>query len=110
MVRPEVLEQLREFVAERDWSQFHTPANLAKSIVIESAEILEHFQWDDSFDREQVLDELADVLTYALLLADRLEADASDIILSKLTKTREKYPTELARGTSEKYDRLHDQA
>lgn len=110
MVRPEVLEQLREFVSERDWSQFHTPANLAKSIVIEGAEILEHFQWDDSFDREQVLDELADVLTYALLLADRLEADASDIILSKLAKTREKYPTELARGTSEKYDRLQDQA
>lgn len=110
MVRPEVLEQLRQFVSERDWSQFHTPANLAKSIVIEGAELLEHFQWGDSFDRDEVLDELADVMTYSLLLADRLDADASEIILNKLAKTREKYPTDLARGTSEKYDRLPDQA
>lgn len=108
MVRPEVVEQLREFMSEREWSQFHTPGNLAKSIVIESAEILEHFQWDDSFHREEVLDELADVLTYALLLVDRLDADPSEIILNKLAKTREKYPAELARGRSEKYDRLQD--
>ncbi|SKB04884.1 nucleotide pyrophosphohydrolase [Aeromicrobium choanae] len=110
MVRPDVVEQLRQFVAERDWSQFHTPANLAKSIVIESAEMLEHFQWDDSFDRDEVLDELADVLTYAVLLADRLDADVNEIVMNKLAKTREKYPPELARGTSEKYDRLQDQA
>lgn len=81
MVTPDVLEQLRQFVAERDWRQFHTPANLAKSIVIEGAEMLEHFQWNDAFDRDEVLDELADVLTYAVLLADRLGAETNEIIL-----------------------------
>lgn len=110
MVSPSALEQLRQFVSERDWSQFHTPANLAKSVVIEAAELLEHFQWDESFDREAVLDELADVLTYALLLADRLDADASEIVIAKLAKTRDKYPADLARGRSDKYDRLHDPA
>lgn len=108
MASEEVLQEVREFVAERDWSQFHTPASLARSIVIESAELLEHFQWNEDFDRAEVLDELADVATYALLLADALEADLDEIVRAKLTKTRAKYPVEKARGRSAKYDRLPD--
>lgn len=108
MASEEVLQEVREFVAERDWSQFHTPASLARSIVIESAELLEHFQWNEDFDRAEVLDELADVATYALLLADALDADLDEIVRAKLAKTRAKYPVEKARGRSAKYDRLPD--
>lgn len=106
----EVLTELRAFVAERDWAQFHTPENLAKSIAIEAGELLEEFQWSAEADRERVLAELADVLTYALLLADRLGADPAEIIRGKLAETRAKYPADLARGRSEKYDRLRDRA
>lgn len=97
---------LREFTAERDWSQFHTPENLAKSIAIEAGELLECFQWKPDADPARVRDELADVLTYALLLSDSIGADARDLVMEKLEKTREKYPVEKARGRSEKYDRL----
>ncbi|MGI8394370.1 nucleotide pyrophosphohydrolase [Leucobacter sp. W1038] len=100
-----VLEALREFVAEREWAQFHTPENLAKSISIEAAELLECFQWGDA-DLASAKDELADVLTYCLLLADRLGLNADTIVMDKLAKTREKYPVDKARGRSEKYDRL----
>lgn len=108
MASDEVMHALRAFVAERDWAQFHTPASLARSIVIESAELLEHFQWDDEHDRAAVLDELADVATYALLLADALDADLAQAVLTKLERTRAKYPVEKARGRSTKHDRLRD--
>lgn len=101
-----MLAELRAFVTERDWAQFHTPENLSKSIVIEAGELLEEFQWNGDFDRDDVLSELADVLTYAFLLADKLEADPAAVILEKLRVTREKYPVEKARGRSDKYDRL----
>lgn len=98
--------ELREFTAEREWAQFHSPVNLAKSIAIESAELLECFQWTDEFDDAAVRDELADVLTYCLLLADRLGADPVELMRDKLERTREKYPVEAARGRSTKYDAL----
>lgn len=101
-------DRLRAFVDERDWSQFHTPANLAKSIVIEAAELLECFQWEDTSDRDRVKHELADVVTYCHLLAARLDLDLDQIVLDKLEVTRAKYPVEKARGRSEKYDRLPD--
>ena len=97
---------LRAFVAERDWAQFHTPENLAKSVSIEAAELLECFQWNAEADGERVRDELADVLTYCLLLADKLGLDPEQIVLDKLDQTRAKYPVEKARGRSEKYDQL----
>lgn len=100
-----VLSALREFVKEREWEQFHTPENLAKSISIESAELLECFQWGDA-DLTSAKDELADVLTYCLLLADRLNLEPDTIVMEKLSRTREKYPVAQARGRSEKYDRL----
>lgn len=101
-----MIEEIRTFVAERDWAQFHSPENLAKSIAIESAELLECYQWDDDADHVKVASELADVLTYCLLLADRLGLDPDQIIRDKLAITREKYPVEKARGRSDKYDAL----
>src|SRR5688572_17412266 len=102
----EVVSALRAFVAERDWAQFHTPENLAKSISIEAAELLECFQWSSDTDADRVSEELADILTYCLILADRLGVEPDQIILDKLAKTREKYPVDKARGRSAKYDAL----
>lgn len=106
MTSETVLHALREFMTERDWAQFHSPENLAKSISIESGELLECFQWNADADRERVADELADVLTYAMLLADRLALDPEQIVLDKLERTGRKYPVEKAKGRSTKYDQL----
>ncbi len=106
MGTPDVLAKLRAFVDERDWSQFHNPENLAKSISIEAAELLEAYQWNSDADLEQVKQELADVLTYAYLLADKLGLDPEAIIAEKLKITEEKYPVDKARGSSTKYDQL----
>jgi dCTP diphosphatase len=103
---PTLRDALRAFVAERDWAQFHTAENLAKSISIESAELLECFQWNADADTDRVKEELADVLTYCLLLADKLGVDPDQIVLDKLAVTREKYPIEKAKGRSSKYDAL----
>ncbi|MHC2186706.1 nucleotide pyrophosphohydrolase [Rathayibacter agropyri] len=105
MPSDDVLDALRDFVRAREWAQFHTPENLAKSVSIEAGELLECFQWGDS-DLPSAVEELADVLTYCLLLADRLGVVPDAIVLDKLEKTREKYPVDKARGRSEKYDRL----
>ncbi|UTT62127.1 nucleotide pyrophosphohydrolase [Microcella humidisoli] len=99
-------DALRAFVAERDWAQFHSPENLAKSISIEAAELLELFQWNADADPQRLRDELADVLTYCILLADQIGADPQQLVLDKLEQTRAKYPAEKARGRSEKYDQL----
>ena len=101
-----VTEEIAAFVAERDWAQFHTPENLAKSISIEAGELLECFQWDAGGDDARVRDELADVLTYCLMLANRLGVDPNEIIMDKLATTRQKYPVDRARGRSTKYDAL----
>lgn len=108
MASQTVRAALREFVAERDWGQFHSPENLAKSIVIEAAELLECFQWSAEPDVEEVGHELADVVTYCHLLADKLGVDLDQIVLDKLEVTKAKYPVEKARGRSEKYDQLPD--
>lgn len=102
----ELVQKLRQFVAEREWQQFHTPENLAKSISIESAELLECFQWNSEADEAKVREELADVLTYCLLLADKYNFDIEEIVLEKLAMTMAKYPVEKARGRSDKYDQL----
>ncbi|MEY4533532.1 MAG: hypothetical protein RI926_1301 [Actinomycetota bacterium] len=106
MEQREVIQALREFVQERDWGQFHTPENLAKSVSIEAAELLENYQWGSPANMQDVQDELADVLTYCLLLADKLGLDPNQIVLEKLAKTQQKYPVEKARGRSDKYDQL----
>lgn len=101
-----LIEELREFNRERDWDKFHTEENLAKSISIEAGELLECFQWDSSYDMDDVCEELADVLSYCIMLADRLNVDIETIVLDKLEKTKKKYPVEKAKGISTKYDKL----
>ena len=94
------------FTKERDWDQFHSPANLAKSIAIESGELLECFQWSDDYDKEKVCEELADVVNYAILLADKLGVNLEDIVMRKIEENAKKYPVEKANGTSKKYTEL----
>jgi NTP pyrophosphatase (non-canonical NTP hydrolase) len=106
MGNDEIFSDLRKFVAERNWQQFHTPENLAKSISIESGELLELFQWSEPSNIDDLKDELADVLTYCLLLADTYDLDIEKIVLEKLEKTKAKYPVDKSYGRSEKYDRL----
>lgn len=106
MSEDRVEDALRLFVAERDWEQFHTPENLAKSITIEAGELLECFQWGPATSRQMVVDELADVLTYCHLLAMNLGVEPADIVLAKLETTRSKYPVDQARARSAKYDEL----
>lgn len=101
-----VRDEIAAFVAEREWAQFHTPENLAKSIAIEAGELLECFQWNADADSERVQGELADVLTYCYMLAERIGVDPGQIILDKLALTREKYPVDKSRGRSTKYDAL----
>lgn len=102
----QLLQELRQFVAEREWEQFHTPENLAKSISIEAAELLECFQWGSNPDQTEIESELADVLTYCVLLADKIGLEPKEIMRKKLVETRGKYPIEKSRGKSTKYDRL----
>ena len=106
MVNKTVHDALVVFVAERDWAQFHTPENLAKSVAIEAGELLECFQWSAEADPKRVREELADVLTYCLHLAHCIGADPDQIVLEKLEVTRKKYPVDKARGSSAKYDEL----
>ncbi|TAL25545.1 MAG: nucleotide pyrophosphohydrolase [Nitrospirae bacterium] len=111
----DILEQLLKFRRERDWEQFHRPKELAISIVLEAAELLEEFQWktDKEIIRhlkegglENIRDEVADIAVYILLLSHDLEIDLMDAIRKKLKKNAEKYPVEKARGSAKKYDKL----
>ncbi len=106
-MKEETLKRIRAFSEERDWRQFHSPANLAKSISIEAGELLECFQWDEgNYDLEAVKDELADVLVYCFDMADVLGLDLDGLINRKMDKNEAKYPVEKARGRSDKYDKL----
>ena len=102
----EVKRAVIKFTKDRDWDQFHSPANLAKSIAIESGELLECFQWNDNYDKEKVCNELADVVNYAILLADKLDVNLEDIIMAKLEENTKKYPVEKSKGSSKKYTEL----
>lgn len=102
----ELTLKIVEFNEERNWDQFHSPENLAKSIAIEAAELLECFQWNNDFDLEEVRDELADVINYCLLMAEKLDIDPKEIVLNKIEKSAKKYPVELAYGKSDKYTKL----
>lgn len=102
----DLMKEIAEFNKERDWDQFHSPENLAKSISIEAAELLECFQWNSDFNMVDVCEELADVMTYCLQMADKLGVDPEEIIKNKLEITRKKYPVEKAKGVSTKYDKL----
>ena len=106
-MKEETVNRIRKFTEDRDWDQFHSPANLAKSIVIEAAELLECFQWsDDKYDLQHVKEELADVIVYSQNLLDKLGLDADDIVNMKMSQNEEKYPVEKAKGKSDKYTEL----
>ena len=103
----ETIERIRKFTEDRDWDQFHSPANLAKSIGTEAAELLECFQWSDKeYDLQHVKEELADVLVYSQNLLDKLGLDANEIINMKMNQNEAKYPVEKAKGKADKYDKL----
>lgn len=108
MERLDILRQrITQFSKDRDWDQFHSEANLAKSIAIEAGELLECFQWSDkNFDKEDVKKELADVLNYCLQLCDRLDVDPIDIVNAKMDENEAKYPVDKAKGTARKYTKL----
>ena len=99
---------LLEFREERDWAQFHNAKDLALALSIEAAELNELFLWKkaDEANIEKVKDELADVLGYALLLADKYNLDVNDIVTNKIKKNAEKYPVAKAKGTAKKYNEL----
>lgn len=101
-----IKNEILEFTQDRDWDQFHSPENLAKSISIEAAELLECFQWSGSYNQADVCDELADIVNYCILLADKLNVELEDIVLDKIRKNAEKYPVEKSKGNSKKYDKL----
>ena len=105
-MKQETLDRIRKFISDRDWEQFHTPANLAKSISIEANELLECYQWSDDADIEHVKEELADVIVYCQNMLDCLGLDADEIIMDKMVKNEAKYPVEKAWGNSAKYDKL----
>ena len=106
-MKKETIERIRRFTTDRDWDQFHSPSNLAKSISIEAGELLECFQWNDTdYDLEHVKEELADVLVYCYDLLDKLNLDEDEIINSKMEKNEKKYPIEKSKGSSKKYNAL----
>ena len=111
MISKESVDLIKKFRDDRDWSQFHNPKDLALSISLEASELLEIFQWSggdlecrDKLDK--IKEELADVLCYCVLMADRCGLDMDEIIKEKMKKNGEKYPVEAAYGSKEKYTEL----
>ncbi len=103
----DVKKEVIQFTADRNWDQFHSPENLAKSIVIEAAELLECFQWSSTeYDINAVKEELADVMNYCIQMADKLDINIEDCILEKIKKNAEKYPIDKSFGSSKKYTEL----
>ena len=104
----EVIARLRQFRDDRDWKQFHNPKDLSLALSIEASELLELFLWKspEQADVSKVKEELADVIAYALLLADSYELDVEQIVLDKIALNEKKYPVSKARGTAKKYTEL----
>ena len=106
-MKEKTIERIRKFTEDRDWNQFHSPANLAKSIVIEAAELLECFQWNETeYDLQHIKEELADVLVYSQNLLDKLELDADEIVNMKMEQNEAKYPVDKAKGNAVQYTEL----
>lgn len=106
-MKKETHERIIKFSADRDWDKFHSPNNLAKSIVIEANELLECFQWnDEQFNLEHVKEELADVLVNSINLVDKLNLDIDDIINKKMEQNEKKYPVDKIKGQAKKYTEI----
>lgn len=103
-MKQETIDRIRKFTIDRDWDQFHSPANLAKSISIEANELLECFQWSDTeYDLQHVKEELADVIVYCQNMLDKLNLDVDEIVNMKMEQNEAKYPVEKAKGSAKKY-------
>ena len=107
----DTINKILQFRDDRNWNQFHNPKDLAISISLEAAELLEVFQWSaedvnctEKMDR--IREELADVVNYCVLMADACCLDLDEIVQAKIKKNNEKYPVELAKGSKEKYNKL----
>lgn len=104
--------RIRQFADQRDWDQYHSPKNLAMALIVEAAELVEHFQWLSEADSQslppaklrQVGEELADIQIYLLRIADKLNVDMADAVDKKIAANALKYPVDLARGSSKKYN------
>lgn len=101
-----LMQRIDKFNKDRDWDQFHSPVNLAKSISIEANELLECYQWNDNANLEDVKEELADVMNYCIQMSMVLGLDPIDIMNKKMDKTEKKYPVDKAKGKSTKYNKL----
>ncbi len=106
MTFEETCVRIAKFTEERDWDQFHSPENLAKSIAIEAGELLECFQWSSDGDDEDLKEELAEVMNYCIQMAQKKGFDICEILNNKIDKNEKKYPVEKSKGVSTKYDRL----
>lgn len=104
----DLTKEIVQFTEDRDWDQFHNPKDLALALSIEASELLEAFLWKKPEDAkiEKVKEELADVINYALLIADKYDLDVAEIVRTKLKKNAEKYPVEKAKGVATKYNEL----
>ncbi len=108
-MKKKTIDRIIKFTADRDWDQFHSPANLAKSISIEANELLECFQWDEkNYNIERVKDELADVIVYCQDMLNKLNLDEDKIVNAKMDKNEKKYPVNKAKGSSKKYSDYED--
>ena len=105
-MKKKTLERVRHFTSDSDWDKYHTPANLAKTIIIEAGELLECFQWNDDYNLEKVKEELADVIVNCQNLADKLGLDVDEIVNSKMEQNEKKYPVEKSKGRAKKYNEL----
>lgn len=105
MKMKDTIRTIKQFNRDREWDKFHAPNNLAKSIVIEAAELLECFQWNnEEYNKQDVCDELADVMIYCIQMADVINVDMETIINEKMEKNAKKYPIEKSKGNCKKYN------
>ena len=106
-MKQETIKRIRKFTTDREWDEFHSPANLAKSISIEANELLECFQWSDTdYDLQHVKEELADVIVYCQNMLDKLDLEVDEIVNMKMEQNETKYPVEKAKGSAKKYNEL----
>jgi len=115
----ELKERVDRFISEREWNKYHKPKDLSISIVLESSELLEHFQWladdeieimlKDSQKLQQIESELADIVIYCLSLSNALRSDLSNVVLRKLEEDEKKYPSEKVKGSYRKYNQISSQ-